>query len=166
MRNQQINNYEVIRRRLKPAATRMRLLGFLSSLAMTTNNVILLAVFSSMIILITGCGSSSTSSHAPLISNLQYSPASAERNTWVNLLGSVEFVDSEGDINSISVYNKNTGVRFSAGIDATSGVTSGTIRFWVLFITSSTPGEITIEIYFTDLAGNESNKVTATFTVT
>jgi hypothetical protein len=111
-------------------------------------------------------------SHLPVISNLQYSPQTATQNQGsgtVSVTGTINFTDQGGDITTLTINKYNTtGTLLSTNntpVQNKSGVLSGSIGTTGNFNTA-TVENYRFEIYVTDLAGNSSNKLFGTFSVT
>ncbi|MDP1989477.1 MAG: hypothetical protein Q8K00_00515 [Syntrophales bacterium] len=111
-------------------------------------------------------------SHAPVISNLQYSPQTATQNQGngtVTIIGTINFTDQGGDVKTAVVNRYNAqGVLLGTGtgpLSNLSGVTSGSTTA-AGDISTANVGVFTIEVYVIDAVGNSSNKLTGAFTVT
>jgi len=132
-----------------------------------------------LIFLLIGCGGGSGSSatapsnkgSAPIISSLYYSPATAsylEGGGAVTVYVYLDFIDADGDIDTISSYGLQLdGVTIkttTSTLSNMSGKTSGTIT-GISAIPTVTRGTLTYTGWVTDKQGNESNKLTATFVI-
>jgi hypothetical protein len=110
--------------------------------------------------------------HVPQISGLQYSPRSTTQNQGngaVTITATINFTDQGGDVKTAVANRYNDqGVLLGTStgpLSNLSGVTSG-IATAAGDISTTDVGVFTIEIYIIDAAGNSSNKLTGTFTVT
>ncbi|MBI3584821.1 MAG: hypothetical protein HY096_12870 [Nitrospinae bacterium] len=132
-----------------------------------------------LIFLLIGCGGGSGSSatapsnkgSAPIISNLYYSPATAsylQGGGAVTVYAYLDYIDADGDIDTGSSYGLQLdGVTIkttTSTLSNMSGKTSGTMSL-VSAIPTLTRGTLTYTVWVTDKQGNNSNQVTATFTV-
>jgi hypothetical protein len=118
-----------------------------------------------------GGGDGGGGGHPPAISNLQFSPTSAMVNDGggtVTISGSFDFTDSGGDLARmvLTTYDDNHIQIESIPIPVSlPGVTAGTL-FGTVIIDSSAPGVFTFTILLYDSAGNASNSLSGTFSVT
>jgi len=116
------------------------------------------------------CGSDDESGSAPTVSNLQYSPTSAQSFTGqVTVSGSFDFTDPDGDPAFYRVSLKPCGwddpIHFDFDHVGTTGSHSGTIHFSNLTDTECEPGDYDKTIRMCDQKGNWSNAITLVFTL-
>ena len=122
--------------------------------------------------LFAGCGGGGGGGgHPPAISNLQFSPASAmvdDGGGTVTISGSFDFTDSGGDLARmvLATYDANHNQIQSIPIPVSlPGVTAGTL-FGSVIVDTSAPGVFTFTVLLYDSAGNASNSLSGTFSVT
>jgi hypothetical protein len=118
-----------------------------------------------------GGGDGGGGGHPPAISNLQFSPASAmvdDGGGTVTISGSFDFTDSGGDLARmvLATYDANHNQIQSIPIPVSlPGVTAGTL-FGSVIVDTSAPGVFTFTVLLYDSAGNASNSLEGTFSVT
>ena len=126
-----------------------------------------------MVSFLIGCGGGGGDGggHPPAISNLQLSPTSVMVGTGggtVNVTGSCDFTDSGGDLARVvlTTYDNNNNQVGSITMPASlPGVTAATL-YGIITIDTSVPGVFTFNILAYDSAGNTSNPLVGTFSVT
>ena len=116
-----------------------------------------------------GGGGGGVSPHAPVISNLQYTPTSAPASSGTTTItGTLDFNDIDGNISTFTLnINVQNGPQVSSttlAIPNVSGVISGYFDISVL-VNTSVPGNYTFGIHVTDSIGLQSNVITRTFIV-
>lgn len=118
-----------------------------------------------------GGGDGGGGGHPPVITNLQFSPASALVNDGggtIAITGSFDFTDSGGDLARvvITTYDNNNNPLGSITIPVfLPGVTAGSL-FGTITVDTSLPGVFTFAILVYDTAGYTSNALSGTFSVT
>ncbi|MEJ2397667.1 MAG: DUF1566 domain-containing protein [Gammaproteobacteria bacterium] len=122
--------------------------------------------------ILAGCGGGgeTSSSNAPSIQNLNYSPSGAFLNDGdgsITINGSIDFTDPDGNVSSyyLTIYdsNKNVVTSLSGAIPAT-GITSGTLLISLLVGTSKVEN-YSFAVYIKDTQDNSSNTLTGLFPV-
>lgn len=116
-----------------------------------------------------GGSSDTTSNHAPAISNLYLSPASAnvgQGSGAVTIYGHYNFIDSDANITSAVINWSDTlgqsgTLSFDSGLN---GYSAGSAYFTVVGDTA-VASTTSFEFYLTDSTGLQSNKLTGTWTV-
>lgn len=115
-------------------------------------------------------GGGGGSSHAPNISNLEFSPQSASLNQGggtVAVTGFVDFIDDGGDVSSVTIKawdSEGTLVTDMTILVSGSGATAGTLQGLVSVDTTET-GSYTVELFCTDSQGSNSNSLSGTFDI-
>lgn len=132
-----------------------------------SNFTYILILGSIAMLLLTACGSGAGQviDHTPQLSNLTYTPTSFTKNQGggaVNIQGSMDFIDANSDI--VTFKASIDGITKSYDRSDLKGTKSGTITGYVPISTAST-GNFTFKVWVVDNAGNESDKLTGTFTV-
>ena len=119
-----------------------------------------------------GSGGGGQVGTAPTISDLNFSPDAAYVDTnggQVNVVGTLDFVDPDGDIESLTiVVLDSTGQvidDITALIEGIGGSTSGTIQ-GELVADTSIVGTYTVRVHVTDARNYQSNRLEDTFRVT
>jgi hypothetical protein len=114
----------------------------------------------------------SSISHAPVISTLQYSPDTALQNQdggAVAITAIVNFTDQGGDASVVTVKKYDSRYALlnttSYDIQSTSGLVSRTIRLHGTISTADV-GDFTLAIYITDAGGGISSTFAGVFSVT
>jgi hypothetical protein len=127
---------------------------------------------------ITGCSSltNSTSSseivpvgnNAPGISNLVQFPANAsvgEGGGALTALIDIDFIDNDGDLASVKLWSDGPdNTAKTIDLAAFSGEITGTITTQAI-VDTTTPTSNYYQIWVVDSRGNESNRLSGTFTV-
>jgi hypothetical protein len=139
---------------------------------MGTYSRVITSIISSIFLVITlfACGGGGGSSHAPSISNLDFSPGSAALNEGggtITITGFVDFVDDGGDISSVTIKAWDTQSTLVTDITLTvSGVTgtSGTLQ-GLVSVGTTEAGSYSVEIFCTDSQGSNSNTLSGTFDI-
>lgn len=134
-------------------------------------------IFLLLMFLLIGCGGggggSSSSitgpTYPPAISNLSYSPKSAslnEGNGAVTVYASYDYADADGDLQSFKISDTLGFLVITEGdlSSVVGGKTAGNIYGTVIVKTTS-KGTTTFQFWVVDKKGNESNKLSGTFTV-
>jgi hypothetical protein len=118
-----------------------------------------------------GGGSSTPPPDNPKISNLTYSPASANWNSgggWVTVNGFVDFTDEGGNLSAftLTVFDSvgNQTSTNTIPIKGLSGVKVGRINGNFIVATTKV-GHFTFQVYVSDAAGGKSNILEGTFDV-
>jgi N-acetylneuraminic acid mutarotase len=119
-----------------------------------------------------GNGSSDTPALiAPSLSNLRYSPTSVALNSGggvAPITGTVDFVDAEGNLSTLTWTTFDAaGHQLSTQtvpLEGASGLAVGTGHATVQ-VSTTTPGDITFQVFATDTSGLQSNVLTGSFTV-
>jgi len=114
-----------------------------------------------------GSGGGGEAHHAPVISNLLYSPTSAiggQGGGTVTVTWTVDFTDAGGDVNTLRITSSG-GTDITTPITGISGQTSGTIT-GIFTVSTLSVGTYTFEVWVIDTKGNSSNKLSGIFTVT
>ena len=128
-------------------------------------------MFVAMLFASCGGGGGGGGGHTPEISNLQFSPTSAIVNDGggtVTISGSFDFTDGGGDLARmvLTTYDDHHNQLESITIPVSSpGVTAGML-FGTVIIDTSAPGVFTFTVLLYDSAGNASNSLAGTFSVT
>jgi len=123
-----------------------------------------------LVVFMAGCGGGGgggegESTHAPVISNLRFSPTFATfRQGTVTVTGYIDFTDSEGDLATLRLTSSAAGVDITQPITGISGQTSGTI-YGVFYVSTESVGTYTFEVWVIDSKGNSSNKLSGTFEI-
>jgi len=122
-----------------------------------------------LIIVFTTCGGGGGSSHAPSISNLDFTPGSATLNEGggtITITGFVDFVDDGGDISSVTIKALDTEGALASDITIlVSGAgTSGTLQ-GLVSVGTTEAGSYSVEIFCTDSQGSKSNTLSGTFDI-
>ena len=128
-----------------------------------------------VVFLLIGCGGGGggggTTTHAPVISNLSYSPTRAVAGAGggsVTIVASLDFSDNGGDLTlaRLSAYDNNGTMLWtrSEPILDVSGDTSGIIEGSIVLATTY-PGVFTFRIQFEDAKGSSSNVLEGTIKV-
>ncbi|MBT8108015.1 MAG: hypothetical protein KJP17_07245 [Gammaproteobacteria bacterium] len=119
-----------------------------------------------------GSGGGGQVGTAPTISNLSFSPEAAYVDTdggQVNVIGTVDFADPDGDIESLTiVVLDSTGQvidDITALIEGIGGSASGTIQ-GELVADTSVAGTYTVRVHVTDSRNHQSNRLEDIFRVT
>jgi hypothetical protein len=136
-----------------------------------------LALFLLAALLIVSCGSSGggggggDSKHQPSISNLEYSPTSANQGDgggMVTVDGTFDFIDKGGDVKKLTLIGYDSGMnetdRITIDITGASGITQGTI-FIQAFVETNIAGTFYFTVHVTDSKGKSSNALMGTFVV-
>lgn len=112
-----------------------------------------------------GGGAGEPPLHAPSISNLKYSPATALHapGGTATISGTFDFVDAGGDIVSLRIAGSG-GVDLTVATPALGGVRSGT-GSGSFVIPVERIGKSTFELWAVDSRGSESNRLAGTFEV-
>ncbi len=114
-----------------------------------------------------GGGGGGEANHAPVISNLRFSPTSAtfrQGGGSVTVTGYIDFTDSGGDLSIGRLTSPAAGVDITIPITGISGQTSGTI-YGVFNVSTESIGTYTFEVWVIDSKGNNSNKLSGTFEI-
>lgn len=124
-----------------------------------------------------GCGGGGGDStpvaptHTPGISNLIFSPSSANLNQGggaITVTGYVDFIDSGGDLSTITIVGYDLqGIANSAktiDLQNVNGLKSGTV-FIAAIVSTNVAGDHPFGVYVTDAAGLNSNTLRGTFPV-
>lgn len=113
-----------------------------------------------------GGGHGGSTSHAPVISNLEVMPAFVRQfdgNGQASIGGTFTFSDSGGDLASFTLTTSQ-GQTLTADIEGAAGLKSGTVSGG-LQIDSTVIGDYTFTLYVTDSKGSRSNTLSGTFSV-
>lgn len=118
--------------------------------------------------LATACGGDDESTpplHAPIISNLSYSPATATQQaggtTMIN--GTFDFSDAGGDVAAMRITSSG-GIDTTAPTPQLAGATDGT-AIGQIVVSTDQVGKYTFEVWVVDSRGSNSNRLTGTFEV-
>lgn len=103
--------------------------------------------------------------HAPSISNLRYSPASAYQSAGgtATITGVVDFADAGGDVASLRVVS-SAGTDVTVPTPALAGIKAGTAS-GMFAVPVSQVGKYTFEVWAVDGKGKASNRLGGTFEV-
>jgi N-acetylneuraminic acid mutarotase len=119
-----------------------------------------------------GGGDGGGGGSAPEISNLSYSPTSANVGSGggtIPVSGTLDFIDSDGNVSTLTltIFDSDDNQLDSSTdpIQGISGLTSGTIE-GIYDINTSVAGRYTFELYITDTTNLSSNILSGIFTVT
>lgn len=124
------------------------------------------------IIIVIGCGGGgggggdSSSDSPPVISDLQFDPASAYQNQGNGTLTvtcSFNFTDQGKNVSTLHLEGSD-GSTLSSPITGISGVLSGTVQV-ILETDTSTIGSYSVQVYVMDDGGHRSNTLTETFEI-
>lgn len=130
---------------------------FIRSFSLLT--IILFAVLT----LVASGGGGDDNGKSPVITNLEMYPGS-----HTSLLVSLEFQDADGDISTItnSIYDENYSLLFNktSEVSGASGIKNGGLSGEFDFSYGET-GDYSIEFYFTDKKGNNSNIISGDFRI-
>ena len=114
-----------------------------------------------------GGGGGGESIHAPVVSNLRFSPASAtfgQGGGTVRVTGYIDFTDSGGDLDTFRLTSAPAGIDITTPVTGISGQTSGTV-YGVFNVSTESVGTYNFEVWVIDSKGNSSNKLSGTFEV-
>jgi len=123
--------------------------------------------------LLNGCGSSSGGSdpvsHAPLISNLIFNPQSARVNDGGGIIRvetEFKYSDIDGDVKIYSIKMTLDGIDIykNGEVSDVENSQDGHISGYFDMLTTS-PSNLSYEVYLTDSEGNDSNTLMGTFLV-
>jgi hypothetical protein len=124
-----------------------------------------LLVLGLLVGLVAGCGEDSGT--APAISDLTLQTTSVVVGQQATVSGQFTFSDPDGDVESFSVtVTAPTGASQTVGpqaIQGAAGVTDGPVALALVF-NPGVAGDYVLEVWVTDGAGNESNRLTGTVT--
>ncbi len=101
---------------------------------------------------------------APVAANLTVTPSTANTGVATSLSGSADASDLEGDVNSLLVRIRRPDGVLTAPV--TTPVTGVGTHGYALNYQPPLAGSYAVEAWFSDAAGNTSNTVSASFTVT
>jgi ABC-type amino acid transport substrate-binding protein len=114
-----------------------------------------------------GAGCSEDSGAAPTIGDLTLQTTSVVVGQQATVSGQFTFSDPDGDVESFSVtVTAPTGASQTVGpqaIQNAEGVTDGPVSLAVVF-NPGVAGDYGLEVWVTDSAGNDSNRLTGTVT--
>ena len=103
---------------------------------------------------------------APAISDLTYDPASGTAGAQVTITGQFTFSDPDADVESYTIELAGPGnLAQTIGpqvLQGAAGVNSGPITL-ALMLGPPVAGTYSFDVWLTDAAGNESNRLTGTF---
>lgn len=136
-------------------------------------------IFYSCLILIAGCGGGGGGSapapvvtHAPGISNLQFSPITTTKGAGggaISVTGSFDFTDNGGDLTSFTLTSYYSNGQVASGatlpISGTGGAKVGRVALY-LNVATTVADLFKFEAYATDAAGSKSNVLSGTFLIT
>ncbi|MEE8408796.1 MAG: hypothetical protein V3T05_04255 [Myxococcota bacterium] len=118
-------------------------------------------------ICLAGCGSEDDSSGAPVLSNLTYSPQTITAGSLTTINGTFDFTDADADVTTFSVsVTDPTSTTTTVGPNPAQNVlgkTVGTVGFSLL-LNATTAGIYALELWMTDDAGQDSNKLSGNVT--
>jgi len=104
---------------------------------------------------------------APAISDLTYDPASGTAGAQVTITGQFTFSDPDADVESYTIELAGPGnLAQTIGpqvLQGAAGQTSGSVGI-TLILTPPVAGDYTFDVWLSDVAGNESNRLTGTYT--
>ena len=124
---------------------------------------LLLLVF----ITVTGCSDSGGGltgpSNAPVLSNIIARPNPA--SPGATIIFEINFVDIPGDLNGGTAFITDSQGNNYQGLVSNAEGTSGTLVTSIVLSLLVTPGQLTFDVFVQDLAGNPSNTVLITITI-
>lgn len=112
-----------------------------------------------------GGGDDGNGGNIPGISNLQYSPKSASLNEGggaVTVTGTIDFVDLDGDVVSLTISGSSTTTVLP--VSNLGGITAGSIAI-VAVVETTSAGDFPFSISITDSKGSVSNTLIGSFIV-
>jgi N-acetylneuraminic acid mutarotase len=119
-----------------------------------------------------GGGDGGETLNAPDISNLFYTPKSADLGSGggsISMFASIDFVDADGNVSTVTInVFDSTGNQIDSNTDpiqGASGITSGTIQ-GTYNINTSVEDDYTFDVFITDTTNLTSNILTGTFIIT
>jgi hypothetical protein len=112
------------------------------------------------------CKNPAEPDHAPVISNLRFSPAFVllkEGGGTTSITGTVDFVDDNGDLTALRLTAPG-GIDVTIPIGGAAGVKRGTIQ-GLVSVSTATAGTYTFEVWVFDSQGASSNRLSGLFEV-
>lgn len=127
------------------------------------------------VILCVGCGGGGgggeNPGNAPTITNLNYSPSSAQLNEGggtVLVTGTIDFTDQDGDVSSLTISTYNAAgqpiATTTSPVPGAIGKTSGAVAVSVS-VPTTVAGSYTFQVFLTDATNHNSNHLSGTFSI-
>ncbi len=130
--------------------------------------LIILCLLLMIVVWGSGCGDGGGPTgpeNAPVLSNITTDPAGIA-NPGAIIIFFIDFVDVSGDLNGgIAIVTDSQGNNYNPVLVSNAEGTSGTLTTSITLSPLVTPGELTFFVFVQDLAGNSSNTVLVSITI-